>query len=141
VNVVLLWLAAQEKGYTSPAWYTFNQACEAAGLAKDAAGRWVPEPGKGVRKGERATLVTFWKELTVEDEATGEPKRIPLLRHFCVFNRAQVDGLPPEPSAAARPACGAPRGRASRRPSGSWPSRARGWSRAAACRATTAPPT
>lgn len=104
VNVVLLWLAAQEKGYTSPAWYTFNQACEAAGLTKDGAGRWTPEPGKGVRKGERATLVTFWKELTVDDEATGEPKRIPLLRHFCVFNRAQVDGLPPEPSAAARPA-------------------------------------
>ena len=104
VNVVLLWLAAEAKGYTSPAWYTFNQACEAAGLTKDAAGRRVPEPGKGVRKGERATLVTFWKELTVEDEATGEPKRIPLLRHFCVFNRAQVDGLPPEPSAAAQPA-------------------------------------
>lgn len=99
VNVVLLWLAAQEKGHASPVWYTFNQACEAAGLRRERTGQWVPEPGKGVRKGERATLVMFWKEITVEDSETDEPRRVPLLRHFCVFNRAQVDGLPPEPTA------------------------------------------
>jgi antirestriction protein ArdC len=101
VNVLLLWLAAQEKGYASPAWYTFNQACGASGLRKDRTGHWVPEPSKGVRKGERATLVTFWKEFTVEDPETGEPRRVPLLRHFCVFNRAQIDGLPPETTAVS----------------------------------------
>lgn len=101
LNVLLLWLTAAERSYTSPEWFTFNQAAEAAGLAKDRAGRWSHEPGKGVRKGERSTLVTFWKELAVEDDATGEARRVPLLRHFCVFNRAQVNGLPPEPAAVA----------------------------------------
>lgn len=94
VNVLLLWLTATERGHRSADWYTFNQACAAVGLARDARGRWVPEPGKGVRKGERATPVTFWKTLTVEDRETGEDRTVPLLRHFSVFNRAQIDGLP-----------------------------------------------
>lgn len=108
INVLLLWVAAQVRGYDAAEWYTFNQAAEAVGLAKDAAGRWVPEAGKGVRKGERATLVTFWKQLSVDDAATGEQKRVPLLRYFNVFNRAQIDGLPAPVSGPAVPAMSAP---------------------------------
>lgn len=100
INVLLLWLTALERGYTSPEWYTFNQACAAVGLSKDERGRWIYEAGKGVRKGERGTCVTFWRVITVTDDpetaADGEPaeKEVPLLRGYTVFNREQIDGLP-----------------------------------------------
>jgi len=100
INVLLLWLTALQRGYTSPEWYTFNQACAAVGLTKDERGRWIYEAGKGVRKGERGTCVTFWRMITVGDHADtppdGEPdeKEIPLLRGYTVFNREQIDGLP-----------------------------------------------
>lgn len=77
INVVLLWFSAQEFGYTSNEWMTFKQA---KGL------------GGSVRKGEKATMVTFWKILTKEDE-DGNEKKIFFLRHYNVFNRDQIDGL------------------------------------------------
>lgn len=90
INVFLCWLTAMERGYGSNEWFTFKQA-------KDAGGN--------IRKGEKGTLVTFWKELRIKErnELTGEEeqKKIPLLRHFVVFNREQIDGLP-ESSAAPR---------------------------------------
>lgn len=79
INVLLLWLTAQTRGYASPEWFTFQQARTL---------------GACVRKGERGTLVTFWRTLTVADADSGEDKTIPLLRHFTVFNREQIDGLP-----------------------------------------------
>lgn len=83
LNVVLCWASAQRHGYASQEWFTYRQA---QGL------------GGNVRKGERSTLVTFWKflEKSERDPETGEvlAKRIPLLRHFSVFNREQCDGLP-----------------------------------------------
>jgi antirestriction protein ArdC len=84
VNVVLLWLAGRP--YASPEWFTFQQA-RALGAC--------------VRKGERGTLVTFWREIVRRNAETGDEERIPLLRHFVVFNRAQIDGLPEPPSAEA----------------------------------------
>jgi antirestriction protein ArdC len=80
VNVVLLWLAGQ--AYASAEWFTFNQA-RALGAC--------------VRKGERGTLVTFWREIVRRNAEPGEDERVPLLRHFTVFNRAQIDGLPDAP--------------------------------------------
>jgi antirestriction protein ArdC/AraC-like DNA-binding protein len=101
VNVLLLWLTAMERGYLTHEWFTFNQACEAVGLKRDERGRWIPEVGKGVRRGEKGTLVTFWKLLELKGKGTDnsaptdeEAKRVPLLRHFYVWNRAQIDGLP-----------------------------------------------
>lgn len=83
VNVFLLWMTAGARGYESNEWMTYNQAKKAGGQ---------------VRKGERGTTVYFWKTISIEeeDEDTGEVtrKRIPLMREFTVFNRAQVDGLP-----------------------------------------------
>lgn len=92
LNVILLWATANARGYSSDCWYTFKQATEKGGK---------------VRKGEKATLVTFWKQLRIreKDETTGETqnKRIPLLRYFYVFNADQIDGLPTPPPPAPRP--------------------------------------
>jgi antirestriction protein ArdC len=110
LNVLLLWLTAQERGYTSQEWFTFNQAMQACGYRREGR-RWTwagtgPEPARaGVRKGERGTVVTFWKILPRRDEQGtdgGNRRGIPLLRHFVVFNRAQVDGLPPSRFEAPR---------------------------------------
>jgi antirestriction protein ArdC len=46
INTVCLWAAAQAKGYESGEWATYQQ--------------W-QERGAQVRKGEKATLVVFWK--------------------------------------------------------------------------------
>lgn len=86
INVWLLSMTAQAQGYGSPYWLTFNQA---------------KERGGSVRKGERGTLVVFWKlfDADRENAATGrtETVKIPILRHFTVFNLEQTDdvSLPP----------------------------------------------
>ena len=77
-NVFLLALTAWSQGYSSPYWLTFRQ---------------VKIKGGSVRKGEHSTLVVFWKQLTVEDEETGKPKRVHVLRHYRVFNTEQCEGL------------------------------------------------
>lgn len=77
INVVILWAANIERGFTSNDWYTFNQA-KALGAA--------------VRKGAKAEHITFWKKLTITED--GEEKKIPMVRGFCVFNREEIDGLP-----------------------------------------------
>ncbi len=51
--------------------------------------------GGRVRKGEKSSMVVFWKWLTVEDEDTGEEKEIPFLRYFDVFHIDQCEGLSP----------------------------------------------
>jgi len=60
LNVWLLALAGQDKGYTDPRWYTYNQAMEViGGYKKD--GRWWnwagegDDPKHGVRKGEHGS--------------------------------------------------------------------------------------
>lgn len=78
INALLLALAGQ--GRPGPnLWMTYKQAQALGGQ---------------VRKGEKGTTAVFWKVLEVEDKATGEAKRIPLLRTFTVFHASQVDDLP-----------------------------------------------
>ena len=84
LNVLLLWIAG--RCYASPEWYTFNQA-RALGAC--------------VQKGERGTAVTLWREMTRRNAETGEDERVPLLRRFVVFNRAQIAGLSTAPDEAA----------------------------------------
>jgi antirestriction protein ArdC len=94
-NVFLLGLTASEQGYSSPYWGTYRQI---SGL------------GGQVRKGERSTLVVFWKqaEITERDRQTGElaVKKLPVLRYYRVFNAAQAGHLPerfcPAPSQDAQ---------------------------------------
>jgi antirestriction protein ArdC len=78
VNTFLLAFTAYAKGYESSYWTTFKQAQEQGGT---------------VRKGERSSMVVFWKQLETKDKTTGEDKRIPMLRYYNVFNVAQCEGL------------------------------------------------
>ena len=52
--------------------------------------------GGHVRKGEKASMVVFWKWLTVEDEDTGDEKDVPFLRYFSVFHIDQCEGIAPK---------------------------------------------
>lgn len=78
VNVFLLAVTAGAKGYESSNWLTFNQARERGGA---------------VRKGEKSSLVVFWKPLEVTDAKTGEKKQTFVLRYYQVFNACQCDGI------------------------------------------------
>lgn len=81
VNVWLLWDAAAEGGYTSPYWLTFNQA---------------KEHGGNVRKGEKSTVIVFWKRLMInekQDDGSVERKMIPMLRYYRVFNLEQTENV------------------------------------------------
>lgn len=98
INVLVLALS----GFASPYWLTFRQAVEQGGR---------------VRAGEKGTQVVFWKFLRTlkhdedgaisasRDEA-GRPvmKRIPLLRHYTVFNLEQIEGIEAPKAVAEAPA-------------------------------------
>lgn len=78
INVLLLWLSAMAKGYENPVWMTFKQAQAEGGC---------------VRKGEKGTMVTFFRMFDAKDKATGDDKKIPVIRSYTVFNVEQIDGL------------------------------------------------
>ncbi len=78
VNVFLLAFSAFAKGYGSSYWLTFKQA-----LAK----------GGAVKKGEKSSMVVFWKQFETTDKDTGDAKKIPMLRYYNVFNIEQCDGI------------------------------------------------
>lgn len=90
LNVLLLWARAMERGFATHRWLTFRQARAAGGH---------------VRKGERGTLITLWKNYT--KEVDGEEKTLWFLKGFTVFNIEQCDGLEltaePEPQGEASP--------------------------------------
>ena len=50
------------------------------------------EGGK-IRKGEKSSMVVFWKFIEQEDEETHEKKQVPFLRYFSVFHIDQCEGL------------------------------------------------
>lgn len=78
INVLLLWIAAEAKGFTAPTWMTFKQAKNLGGM---------------VRKGEKGTGIVFYSTFEKED-GDDNVKRIPFLKHYTVFNVEQIDGLP-----------------------------------------------
>src|SRR5436190_9850552 len=87
INTVCLWAAAQAKGYERGEWGTYQQ--------------WQGR-GAQIRKGEKATLVVFWKfanSATETDDGDETPKsgsRLLFTRGYSVFNAAQVDGYTPK---------------------------------------------
>lgn len=93
LNVFLLTLSAQASGFTSPYWATFKQITERGGKLKMREGH----EGKGT--GQQGTQVTFWKLLEVEQE-DGSTKKIPMLRHFYLFNLDQTEGMQKLPADA-----------------------------------------
>ncbi len=78
INIFLLAMTAWEEGYQSDYWLTYRQAKNLGG---------------SIKKGEKATLVTFWKLYEKEDKESGEEVTLPVLRHYNVFNAEQSDGI------------------------------------------------
>jgi antirestriction protein ArdC len=78
VNFLTLTIETQAHGYGRNRWLTYRQAAALGGQ---------------VRKGEHGTPVVFWKLRESGDD--DNPRVIPLLRSYTVFNTAQIDGLPP----------------------------------------------
>lgn len=89
-NCFWLWMVADDKGYASPTWMTYNQAVQLGGQ---------------VRKGEKASQAIFYKQLGhgdsgADDEdddnhsagAKSSVRRV--AKTFNVFNVDQIDGLP-----------------------------------------------
>lgn len=82
INVLMLWLAAEEHGFSSPTWMTFKQS---------------QELGAHVRKGERGTLVVYANKITKTEQAedgSDVARSIPFLKGYTVFNVDQIEGLP-----------------------------------------------
>lgn len=53
----------------------------------------IQHAGGRVRRGEKASMVVFWKWIETEDEKTGEKKEVPFLRYYNVFHLDQCEGL------------------------------------------------
>jgi antirestriction protein ArdC len=79
VNAFLLGITP----YTDHRWLTFKQ---------------VTEQGGNVRKGEKASLAVFWKlwepnDSNSNEDETKRQKRVPILRHYSLFNAEQCENL------------------------------------------------
>jgi antirestriction protein ArdC len=70
VNAILCSIS----GYSCPYWLTYKQAAELGGQ---------------VKKGEKGTLITFWKIWEKEEGKKG----VPVFRYFTVFNLEQIEGI------------------------------------------------
>ena len=81
VNLLVLCGIANRFGYASNRWLTYKQAAAAGG---------------NVKKGSKGVTVVYFDILKVEDDSTGEEKRIPMLKKFTVFNIEQCENLPEE---------------------------------------------
>lgn len=80
INIVSLWVSAECRGFEAPVWATYRQ--------------WA-ELGAQVRKGEKSSLVIFYKEYETDpapDNADDDGKRR-VARGSYVFNASQVDGF------------------------------------------------
>jgi antirestriction protein ArdC len=94
INILVLWGAATEHGFTGQSWLTFRQALSLGGH---------------VRKGERGTTVVYADRFVPASEKrraheTGEEAQaMPFLKQFTVFNCDQCGGLPPEIASTAPP--------------------------------------
>jgi antirestriction protein ArdC len=74
-NVILLW----SRAYPVQRWLTFKQALDVGG---------------NVRKGEHGAKVYFVSQFEKKSDDDKDPRRIPFLKEYTVFNVAQCDGLP-----------------------------------------------
>ena len=77
INILSLWVCAIDREFNSNIWGTYRQ--------------WKKQDAQ-VRKGEKSTLVIFYKEYLAEDES-GEEQVQRFARASWAFNAAQVDGF------------------------------------------------
>ncbi|WMS45374.1 zincin-like metallopeptidase domain-containing protein (plasmid) [Acuticoccus sp. MNP-M23] len=79
INVLSLWIAAEANGYQHGLWGTYRQ--------------WQAK-GAQVRKGEKSSVIVFYKELErPRDDDPSETETVLFARASRVFNVAQVDGF------------------------------------------------
>ncbi len=94
INILILWSAMIERGFTTNRFLTFRQALELGG---------------NVRKGERGMTVVYAHRYTPQQErerAREEdrtPGTIPFLKRYTVFSTDQCEGLPEDLSAQIAP--------------------------------------
>lgn len=85
INTVALWAAAANGGYDKGVWGTYRQ--------------W-QDRGAQVRKGEKSSLIIFYREFERDDDAAddeqAEAGRRFMVKASRVFNVAQVDGYQPD---------------------------------------------
>jgi len=85
INILLLWGAVIEAGYSSQQWLTYKQA---KGL------------GGCVKAGEKGTGIVYASSFVPKDERKAaadngrDEKSVMFLKKYCVFNVDQCDGLP-----------------------------------------------
>jgi antirestriction protein ArdC len=87
INVLVLWDAAEQAGYSCPIWLTFKQAIDFGG---------------NVKKGEKSTSVVYASTFTKKQE-DGTTSKIPFLKQYAVFNAEQCEGLPEKFNEPAQP--------------------------------------
>jgi antirestriction protein ArdC len=97
INVLTLWDAVIEHGFSTQNWLTFRQALGLGGY---------------VRKGEHGTTVVYADRFVPDEERRraerdgDEPNAIPFVKRFTVFNTDQCESLPPELTSASAPVPG-----------------------------------
>ncbi len=80
INVLLLGMAAPMMSGNDPRWLSFKQSADR---------------GWRVRRGERASIIFFFKKVEMRGAGGDEDVRtVPVLRSFPVFHASQVDGVP-----------------------------------------------
>jgi len=84
INILILWAAVVDKGFVGQRWLTYRQA---------------ETLGGHVIKGERGTAVCYADRFVPKAEAErarregDEPRGVPFLKRYTVFNTAQCEGL------------------------------------------------
>lgn len=90
INVLILWMAAEARGYTDACWMTFKQATDLGGK---------------VRKGETGTKICYYQpamnNAEAEEDGAETQRKGGFLKVYTVFNVAQIDGLPEQYKAKA----------------------------------------
>ena len=89
VNVLVLWVEAEQRNFSSGIWGTYRQ--------------W-QQLNAQVKKGEKGTSIMFWSfiESGIDDEAedgegTKKSRRRAVAKEYWVFNADQVEGYTPAP--------------------------------------------
>jgi antirestriction protein ArdC len=85
VNIISLWVAAETAGYAHPVWATYRQ--------------WQQLDAQ-VRKGEKASLVVYYKQYDTDPDPDdpGDDGKRRVARASWVFNCAQVENYAPPPA-------------------------------------------
>lgn len=81
VNILLLWVATAEAGYTTNRWMTYKQA---------------QAVGANVRKGEKSVTCVFFDMIKKKEAQDDEAQFFPMAKAFHLFNLDQIENLPAE---------------------------------------------